>query len=86
MAKKQNKKKVTDEERDEQNKKRFTDQRGIEASDLPDGGRGPVETIPQWEARRNLPHQHGGRAGDEGGTRGDRDLGDADRHGNRGRN
>lgn len=77
------------EQRDDENRRRFTDQSGLEASDLPGGGRNePADTNPQKELARNLPQQHGGGDGidHEGGVRGDRDISDADRHGNRGRN
>ncbi len=75
------------EQRDEANKRRFVDQSGVEARDLPGGGRGPVETDPHKEAKRNLPQQHGGemdglRQG-EGGLRGDREISQADDHGGR---
>jgi hypothetical protein len=74
--------------RDEANQRRFVDQSGVEASDLPDGGRptGHNDT-PVDIGRRNLPHQHGGETLDsdaddatgrsEGGLRGSRDLSDA---------
>lgn len=74
------------EQRDEQNKTRFVTQYPeVEASDLPDKGRGGVETNAQWEAARNLPQQHGGSEENnhEGGLRGSRDLNDADQHGGR---
>jgi hypothetical protein len=76
------------EQRDEENKRRFTDQSGLEASDLPGGGRADPDTNPQHEMGRNLPEQHGGGGeyNGEGGLRGDRDISDADIHGNRGRN
>jgi hypothetical protein len=75
--------------RDDENRKRFMDQSGLEASDLPGGGRDePADTNMQKELSRNLPQQHGGGDGpdQEGGLRGDRDISDADDHGNRGRN
>src|SRR4051812_20472894 len=50
----------TGEQRDEANKHRFVDQTGVEARDLPGGGRDTVETDPHREAKRNLPQQHGG--------------------------
>lgn len=74
------------EQRDERNKTRFVTQYPeVEASDLPDKGRGGVETNAQWEAARNLPQQHGGsdESNHEGGLRGSRDLNDADQHGGR---
>lgn len=77
-------------ERDEANKRRFIDQTGIEARDLPDGGRGPIETDPHKEMQRNLPHQHGGELYEdsysEGGLRGDRKISEADDYGGRKRN
>ncbi len=71
------------EERDEANKRRFIDQSGIAAQDLPEAahGQNAVPYAPDME--RNLPHQHGGILGGEGGLRGDRDLSDADDHGGR---
>jgi hypothetical protein len=75
------------EQRDEANKHRFVDQTGVEARDLPGGGRGPVETDPHLEVKRNLPQQHGGELYgvdySEGGIRGDRQISDADDHGGR---
>jgi hypothetical protein len=75
-------------QRDDENRRRFTDQSGLEASELPGHGRDePADTNVQKEMGRNLPQQHGGgEAPDqEGGLRGDRDISDADLHGNRGR-
>ncbi len=76
------------DQRDEENKRRFTDQSGLSASELPGGGRDDPETNVQHELGRNLPQQHGGGGeyNNEGGVRGDRDISDADIHGNRGRN
>ena len=74
------------EERDEQNKRRFVDQSGLEASQLPGGGRDDPDTDFAREAARQLPHQHGGELGEEGGLRGDREINDADKHGGRKRN
>ena len=75
------------EQRDEANKRRFVDQSGLEARDLPDGGRDNVETDPHKEAKRNLPQHHGGEiegtSYSEGGMRGDREITDADDHGGR---
>src|SRR3954468_14857470 len=71
------------EQRDETNKRRFVDQTGVEARDLPDGGRDTVETDAHREAKRNLPQQHGGELGSDGGIRGDRQMSDADDHGGR---
>jgi hypothetical protein len=72
------------EARDEANKARFVDQSGLEASQLPDKGRptGHNDT-PVDIGRRNLPHQHGGELGTEGGLRGDRKISSADDHGGR---
>jgi hypothetical protein len=75
--------------RDDENRRRFTDQSGLEASQLPGHGRDePADTNVQHELGRNLPHQHGGgeEPDHEGGLRGDRAVSDADIHGNRGRN
>ena len=76
-----------DEQRDQANKNRFVEQSGLEASELPDKGRptGNNDT-PVDIGRRNLPHQHGGEAGTEGGARGDRNLTDADDRGGRKKN
>ncbi len=77
------------DQRDDENRRRFTDQTGREASELPGHGRTePADTNMQKEMGRNLPQQHGGGDGidQEGGLRGDRDISEADRHGNRGRN
>lgn len=75
-----------DDERDEANKRRFIDQSGLAAQDLPDAAHGQNVVDPREEMQRNLPQQHGGELGGEGGLRGSRDLGDAKRHGHRGRN
>lgn len=71
------------EERDEANKRRFIDQSGIVAQDLPEAAHGQNAVPDAHEMTRNLPHQHGGILGGEGGLRGDRDLSDADSHGGR---
>jgi hypothetical protein len=75
-------------DRDAENRRRFTDQSGLEASELPGHGRDePHDTNAQREMGRNLPQQHGGDDGEadqEGGLRGDRAISDADVHGNRG--
>lgn len=55
---------------------------GVEASDLPDKGRGPVETDPDHEAARNLPQNTGTISG-EVGIRGTPDIADAAQHGGR---
>ena len=82
---------VADDERDEANKRRFTDQSGVAAQDLPGAEHGQNVVDPPEEMQRNLPQQHGGEMPDaknfgEGGLRGARDLGDADRRGGRKRN
>jgi hypothetical protein len=74
------------ERRDQENRNRFTDQSGNVAQDLPDARHGQNAVDHPWQIDRNLPHQHGGTIGGKGGTRGDRDLGDADDHGGRKRN
>ena len=71
------------EQRDESNKRRFVDQSGLEASQLPDGGRGDADTKWAKELSRNSPQQHGGEMGGDGGMRGDRDISDSDIHGGR---
>jgi hypothetical protein len=73
---------------DDENRRRYTDQSGLEASQRPGGGRDDPDTNVQHELGRNLPQQHGGGGeyNNEGGVRGDRDVSDADLHGNRGRN
>ena len=71
------------EERDEENKRRFVDQSGIVAQDLPDAAHGQNVVDPPEEMTRNLPQQHGGELGGEGGVRGDRNISDADDHGGR---
>ena len=72
--------------RDEANKRRFVDQSGLAAQDLPDAARGQNVIDPPEHTGRNLPHQHGGEDGAEGGLRGDRKMSDADRYGGRKRN
>ena len=60
---------------------------GVEASDLPDEGRGPVETNPGKELRRKLPQTTGAIApGDDVGIRAEPDIADAEDHGHRRRN
>ena len=59
---------------------------GVEASDLPDGGRGPVEADFGKEAARHLPHQTGGTVGGETGMRGHPDNVQADNRGGRKKN
>ena len=58
---------------------------GVEASDLPDSGRGPVETSPGKELRRKLPQTTGGEIGSatDVGIRGEPDVADAEGHGHR---
>lgn len=77
---------VRDNARDEANKRRFVDQSGIVAQDLPGAEHGQNVVDPPEQMARNLPQQHGGEIGQEGGLRGDRALSDADRHGGRKRN
>jgi hypothetical protein len=66
MAHQQDKRvtKQLEEERarnDAENRRRFTDQTGLEASQLPGHGRDePPDTNLQHELGRNLPQQHGG--------------------------
>ena len=74
------------ERRDQENRNRFTDQWGNVAQDLPDAQHGQNAVDHPSQIDRNLPQQHGGTIGGEGGTRGDRALGDADDHGGRKRN
>lgn len=61
---------------------------GAEASELPDHGRGSVETDPGREFRRKLPEQTGGIIGDglDVGLEGEPDLADIRRYGGRKRN
>ena len=60
---------------------------GVEASDLPDGGRGSVDTDFGKNAARHLPHQTGGVVGgDDIGLRGTPDNVQADARGGRKRN
>ncbi len=61
---------------------------GVEASDLPDKGRGSVDTAISKEMARKLPQQIGGALGDgsDVGLRGTPDIADADEHGGQGRN
>ena len=59
---------------------------GLEASELPDGGRGPVETNYGKEAARNLPQNVGGEIGGQAGFRAHPDLVKADARGGRKRN
>ncbi|HSU67906.1 MAG TPA: hypothetical protein VLJ39_13605 [Tepidisphaeraceae bacterium] len=60
---------------------------GVEASDLPDKGRGDVFTNPSKEAGRKLPQQTGQYGdGADTGLRGDPDVADAQEHGGRKKN
>jgi hypothetical protein len=59
---------------------------GVEASDLPDRGRGPVETNFGKEAARDLPQQTGGTIGGEIGMRGHPDNVQSDARGGRKKN
>jgi hypothetical protein len=70
-------------DRDEENKRRFIDQSGLAAQDLPEAAHGQNAVPDAHEMQRNLPHQHGGELGGEGGVRGDRNISDADDHGGR---
>lgn len=70
-------------ERDEELKQRFIDQSGLAAQDLPEAAHGQNVVDHPSETKRNLPHQHGGELGGEGGMRGDPDISDADHHGGR---
>jgi hypothetical protein len=72
--------------RDEENKRRFVDQSGIVAQDLPEAAHGQNVVDHPDEMTRNLPHQHGGELGGEGGMRGDRNISDADDRGGRKKN
>ena len=55
---------------------------GVEASDLPDHGRGPVETNPGKELRRKLSQSTGAiEPTAEVGLRGEPEIADADQHG-----
>ena len=56
---------------------------GVEASDLPDKGRGDVFTNPSKEAGRKLPQQTGQWGSGDTGLRGDPDIADSEEHGHR---
>jgi hypothetical protein len=60
-----------------------TSERGLEASELPDGGRDSVDTDPRRIAARKLPTHTGGTIGGDVGMRGMPDAADADDHGGR---
>jgi hypothetical protein len=59
---------------------------GVEASDLPDKGKGSVETDFGKEAGRHLPEATGGTIGGDSGMHGDAGMRDADREGGRKKN
>lgn len=59
---------------------------GVEASDLPDKGRGDVFTNMGKEAGRKLPQQMGDMGDGQTGLRGDPDVAEAHNHGGRGKN
>jgi hypothetical protein len=54
---------------------------GVEASDLPDKGRGDVFTDPSREAGRRLPQQTGEWGSGETGLAGDPEIADSRQHG-----
>lgn len=54
---------------------------GVEASDLPDKGRGDVFTNISKEAGQKLPQQTGQWETGDTGLKGDPDIADADEHG-----
>lgn len=54
---------------------------GVEASDLPDKGRGDASTNISKEAGRKLPQQTGEWETGDTGLKGDPDIADADEHG-----
>ena len=56
---------------------------GVEAHDLPDQGRGPVETDISKEAKRLPPDRTGGQIGGETGMRGDPEVVQAKARGHR---
>jgi hypothetical protein len=57
---------------------------GVEASDLPDKGKGSVETIPGKELGRKLPQTTGAiGSGTDVGIRGEPDIADSEDHGHR---
>ncbi|HEX8524836.1 MAG TPA: hypothetical protein VF669_21470 [Tepidisphaeraceae bacterium] len=74
------------DQRDQENRNRFVDQSGEVAQDLPDARHGQNVVDSAQDMQRNLPQQHGGEIGGEGGMRGDREIGDAAKHGQRGKN
>src|SRR5438552_1040674 len=59
---------------------------GVEASDLPDKGRGDVFTNPGKEAARKFPDRMGDSGGGEIGMRGHPDIAEAAKSGGRKRN
>ena len=54
---------------------------GVEASDLPDKGRGDVFTDPSREAGRRLPQQTGEWGAGDTGLAGDPEIADSRQHG-----
>jgi hypothetical protein len=56
---------------------------GVEARDLPDGGRGGPDTDQHHEHARKLPQQTGQNTTGDVGLRGTPDIADASDHGNR---
>jgi hypothetical protein len=56
---------------------------GVEASDLPDKGRGDLSTNPSKEAGRKLPQQTGQWDEGDTGLRADPEVADAGEHGHR---
>ena len=60
-----------------------TSERGLEASEHPDGERGSVDTDPRRIAARKLPAQTGGTLGGDVGMRAMPGSADADDHGDR---
>lgn len=69
----------------DQRQKGPTSLEGAEASELPDKGRGSVETDYGKEAGRKTPEHSGGPIGGDAGIRGMPDAAEADDHGYRGK-
>lgn len=86
MADQDQDKQETRTEHDARSKMAPLSKEGVEASDLPDGGRGPVETDFGKEAARNLPQQTGGTTGGQTGMRGKPGNVKADARGGRKKN
>jgi hypothetical protein len=63
-----------------------TSTQGVEARDLPDGGRGSVETDQHHEHARKLPQQTGENTTGDVGVRAFPNAADAADHGNRKKN